>query len=701
MNRLTQSTDPNGGTIAFSYDAETRAASIKDPRGLITSYAYDGLDDVISITSPDTGATTKTYDAAGNAITSTDARGKTTTYTRDALNRVTKAAFADGTSVSYQYDQGTTGIGQLTTMVDGGGTTTWTYDVHSQVTSKQQKTGAVTLTTTYAYNAVTGRLNSVTYPSGKTISYAYDSDGRVNAISYKPLGGTTTALLTQIAYQPFGPVASWHQASGANYARTFNKDGFMTGVSFPGGVVAALSYDAANRITGITETGLAAKTFGYDALGRVTHYTSGTATQTYTYDLNGNRSTFTASSGSISRAYHYAATSNRLLSISGSSAETFTYDAAGNMLSHVTPLANDSYVYDARNRRTQVIHNGGSPISDVINGLGQRTIQTSVGNLFYIYDNAGHLIGNYNATGGLLFETVWLDGLPAALLTPSGVYFIAPDHVGAPHRITNASGTAVWTWDHDPFGNGTPIGTGASDLRFPGQIFDHVSGLYYNYFRDYDPTTGRYIESDPIGVAGGINTYAYAMGNPLSYVDSFGLKGALCHCLEHNGADFISDLMPWSKAQEDAAKRILGPELSKNPALVSGLVGLIGGAGTGFIAGATTGTILGIPVAEGGGTIPAGFGVAGAIAGGTVGGAVGLTKGALEPLIERMFEKEQSACESPVKDTHPLAPQTPGIPANSGPNFNNGQNGLPNMNVSNGLNSDYGTKTNDMGLPGF
>jgi len=66
------------------------------------------------------------------------------------------------------------------------------------------------------------------------------------------------------------------------------------------------------------------------------------------------------------------------------------------------------------------------------------------------------------------------------------------------------------------------------NLRFPGQYFDVESGLHYNYFRDYDPTTGRYIQGDPIGLLGGLNVFVYAEGNPIRYSDVFGLDTEFC-----------------------------------------------------------------------------------------------------------------------------------------------------------------------------
>jgi len=113
-------------------------------------------------------------------------------------------------------------------------------------------------------------------------------------------------------------------------------------------------------------------------------------------------------------------------------------------------------------------------------------------------------------------------------------YFIHTDQLNTPRAITNANGTMVWQWDSDPFGkepaNEQPAGHPAFvfNLRFPGQQFDRESNLHYNYFRDYDPALGRYIESDPIGLKGGINTYAYVGGNPLNWVDPEGLEVLLC-----------------------------------------------------------------------------------------------------------------------------------------------------------------------------
>jgi len=111
------------------------------------------------------------------------------------------------------------------------------------------------------------------------------------------------------------------------------------------------------------------------------------------------------------------------------------------------------------------------------------------------------------------------------------LYFIHPDHLNTPRLVADSAGAAVWRWDQaEPFGNNVPdenpSGLGAFDLplRLPGQRYDAETALHYNYFRDYDPSLGRYGESDPIGLRGGLNTYAYVGGNPISYADPDGLR---------------------------------------------------------------------------------------------------------------------------------------------------------------------------------
>jgi RHS repeat-associated protein len=136
---------------------------------------------------------------------------------------------------------------------------------------------------------------------------------------------------------------------------------------------------------------------------------------------------------------------------------------------------------------------------------------------------SGQLLGLYES-GALEEEIVWLGAFPVGTIQGGAAYSIAPDHLGAPYKIVNSANAQVWLWDHDPFGNGAPTAAAgfSHSLRFPGQVHDVESGLHSNGRRDYDPRLGRYVESDPVGLEGGINTYAYANNNPVNSVDPTG-----------------------------------------------------------------------------------------------------------------------------------------------------------------------------------
>ena len=103
--------------------------------------------------------------------------------------------------------------------------------------------------------------------------------------------------------------------------------------------------------------------------------------------------------------------------------------------------------------------------------------------------------------------------------------YLHTDHLGAVVKATDEVQAVVWDVDRKPFGERESlVGQVEVPLGFPGQYFDEETNNYYNYFRVYDPGTGRYLQSDPIGLGGGINTFAYVGGNPLLYIDPEGLQ---------------------------------------------------------------------------------------------------------------------------------------------------------------------------------
>jgi RHS repeat-associated protein len=195
---------------------------------------------------------------------------------------------------------------------------------------------------------------------------------------------------------------------------------------------------------------------------------------------------------------------------------------------------------------------GANTVVYTVNGLEQRVSKTGptavvpTGAAYYAFDEAGQLVGEYDANLSPLYETVYLGSTPVGVLKQSGsaatstlqvvAYNVWADHLATPRVVTRNSDQAiVWRWDAaEPFGataadqNPNAIGTFAYNQRFPGQVFDSETGNFQNWHRDYKAALGRYVQSDPIGLQGGINTYQYVGGNPLSFRDPDGLAPCVC-----------------------------------------------------------------------------------------------------------------------------------------------------------------------------
>lgn len=580
LHRMTREQQPSPSTgvprplIQYAFDGLDYLSSITDPRLLTTTYSVDGFGNQLSQVSNDTGTTTKTYLPAANALlTEKDARAETTTYAYDQIGRVVSINYGSGTAIRFEYDGGASPVsaasGHLTKMTDESGSTDYAYTDFGEVASKTQAVttgrGQFVRTVTYLYGSSgteTGKLTSIIYPSGNRVNYRYNTAGRVDAITINPVNangvGTDMSVeymhLMNIEYAAHGPIKSWQwgnstPASPNTYSRSFDLDGRVTGYNLGNpastGSQRTLHWDAAGRITAYTHTGAGIATaldqgFEYDDLDRLTGFTGNGTTQSYTYDANGNRTSI--SLGGNSYAYTIAGDSNQLRSTSGPApAKTNSYDSVGNLVADGTI----TYTYNSRGRMSsaKIV---GTVSSYLYNGFGQRVVVTKTKSLssgVLVYDEAGHIIGEYDSSSGATRkEFVYLGNTPVGVidrgrsgslnqLNTESIYYIYVDHLETPRMITrSADGKIVWRWDNgDPFGllppdeNPSGLGVFSFNLRMPGQYYDKSTNLFYNYFRDYDPSTGRYVESDPIGLSGGINTYAYVGGAPTLYSDALGL----------------------------------------------------------------------------------------------------------------------------------------------------------------------------------
>ncbi|QNM96747.1 RHS repeat-associated core domain-containing protein [Chitinimonas koreensis] len=540
LNRLKKLTDAAGGITRYTYDGRNRLVTVTDPRGLVTKYEYNGFDDLLKQTSPDSGTTTWVPRADGQPASTTDNLGQTTQYTYDTAGRVIKTAYADGTALLYAYGKAGSGsaTGKLTAILDGASVRQFAfgYDALGRRNLDNRRLRDKEYLIRYAYDAK-GLLNQLTYPSGRIVTYSYDTQGRPLGIQTKQGTAPGVTLLSQIAYQPFGPAKGWTYGNGEVRSASYDQNGRMTSLTL-GDSTLSLSYDTGGRLVEqqmaggwwdrlLQRLGLPVgqtDLFDYDKLDRLTAWQADGQTRLYDYDATGNRTRIQTSS--ITHDQTIDPASNRLIAGAG----VYQYDANGNRVTD----SRQSYRYDVRGR---LIEAGGAQYT--VNAFGERVIKTYQGQTtLYHYDQWGRLLAETDAQGATRREYVYLDTLPVGVIDfGTEIRYIHTDHLGTPRLVTDAAKQAIWAWRGEPFGataaDEDPTGSNAPyafNLRFPGQYFDKETGLHYNYHRDYDPQVGRYIQTDPIGLAGGINTYAYVSNNPLSGIDPKGLD-----CVAANG----------------------------------------------------------------------------------------------------------------------------------------------------------------------
>jgi RHS repeat-associated protein len=560
LGRVTQIVDPLSGVSALTYNADNKITVFVDPRGVTTEYVYDSFGRVLQVKSPDSGLSTYVYDEGGNVTQKTDGRGLITTYQYDALNRVTARRYPSNPTldVLYTYDASDTdnkGIGRLTGVQDASGTVSYKYDGRGLLIAQDsaQKLDALKVTTTQSYgydNA--GRIASYNYPDGISVNYTRDGSGKVNAITAISLGDTYP-IATNINYVPFGPVKKLTWGNGYELTRTYDQD-YQLITQNVGNWQHQYSYDAVGNITSQQSNLWEDVQYRYDALNRLTREQAVSTQKDYVLDASGNRTSRTTTNlanGNISEMQQavVASDSNRLTTINDF---PLTYDESGNIQQHSNGLR---YTYDASGRMNAVYQDGTQKVATYgYNNQGQRDIQINydpvsgalLNGSVYLYGPNGDLIGqaNYNSMGQktLTRYWFWLDGMPLAQVELSYIngsnngrrlIYLHPDHLNTP-RLASTDQGVIWSWNSDAYGNSLPNedvdGDGVKTnipLRFPGQLYDVQTKLNYNYFRDYDPEIGRYIESDPVGLEGGLNTYGYVYGNPLKYSDSKGLNPAV------------------------------------------------------------------------------------------------------------------------------------------------------------------------------
>jgi RHS repeat-associated protein len=361
-------------------------------------------------------------------------------------------------------------------------------------------------------------MTSQIYPSGKVIGYGYDDKGEL--VSLKIDG---VAFISNIKTNDNG-LLSYEYADGSKYTRTYDSNGRVTKLNYPN-YTEKVNYNVVSNITAITADSMK-RIFDYNNLDRLTSYRhNANDFQNFTYDGNGNRLN-QSQENNTSKLFTYAENSNTLNSMvetnSTSTKEiAYEYDATGNIVKDDKHY----YSYDSRNRLVAIDGN----VTYQYNYDNRRVSKTVNDKVtYFIYD--GHmLVGEYslNINDDSRKEYVYLNSTPIATSTAKESYRVYSDHLDTSRRVEDSEGTIVWKWESKPFGEDEATGSLEFNLRFPGQYFDAETGTHYNINRDYNPVTGRYIQSDPIGFDGGVNGFVYVGGSPITIIDLFGLMGNL------------------------------------------------------------------------------------------------------------------------------------------------------------------------------
>lgn len=606
QSRLVQTTDTTGGVTKVEYDSAGRVNKVTDPRNLVTTYVYDGFGQLWAQSSPDTGTTTYQYDASGLQTYMTRNDGSALVYSYDNLGRLTWYGTGSSVGRTFTYDSCQNGKGRLCSAQHRDGNTVnsreFGYNANGQVTVTHDWTPTTNDWTGYSYD-LRGRLAGIQYPSGVTIGYGY-TKGNLNVVT-ATINGSTSTLASVGARQPFdgAPTYFTHGNSLGGFIN-YDASGRLTKLQslYGGTTVQSLqyTYNNADELTGITNgvDSSLSQTYGYDALSRLTSVQATNANQTLNYDASNNLTRhqwWYAPGGYMADQSHQVeGTSNRVLN----DAIAYGYDGRGNRLTQSWGGSTATFSYDAFNSLAQVNRNAttwyaSAAVGDIsypagttayiTNALGQRVAKSGpAGSSRFVYAGQSQLLSEN--TSGLWSDYVWLEGRLIGLIRNGQTYHVDSDHLGRPEVVTDAARNVVWraknyVQDRQVVQNSF----GGLNIGFPGQYYDAETGLWYNGARYYDSRVGKYTQSDPIGLDGGINTYTYASGNPVSNIDPFGLwcisKDARNAMTGATSAAIAAGFMSKGKWQAVVAGGAIGGGVGyfAGPEAAAGVTAFIGG----------------------------------------------------------------------------------------------------------------------------
>jgi RHS repeat-associated protein len=492
--------------VTYAYDDFDRLVNATDALGRYRTAHYDAHNNVDSATDAKSQTTSFTWGYGHQLMTRVEQGGRTTTYDRNLLGQPTSVTHPEA-SYAYDYDA----AHRLKRLTDKRGNKTLTYDWSpgGWLNGVTDSDGRIT---SYRYDPV-GRLSEITAPNGDTAAFRFDAGGRLmekilpNGVSARYAWNeddslkqivnrnTASAILTQHDYA--------YDGVGNRYSQTENIGGSTLGYAY-----------------------------GYDELKRLTQVTNGTAAQqeNYAYDPLGNRTTKSVGATSPTVTAYKFDLANQITEIhSGSLAgpllATLTYDNNGNLQSD----GSRTYTWDAIDQLSQVSKSG-TTVAYGYDGLGQRVRKVTGGvTTQWLYDGS-NIYAEYGSSWtnpNAVYTFAGLDHpLMRTLATGSSSYgtssYYAQDGLGSVVGTSNNTDSTTQTERFDAWGNKLS-GTipQAAQIGYTGREPDETGLIFYRA-RYYDPMLGRFVSRDPIGLAGGINRYAYVNGNPVNLVDPWG-----------------------------------------------------------------------------------------------------------------------------------------------------------------------------------